>query len=301
VHQEEADQGILWFSPVSLGGGERLKVVATTSIVADVVDHIGGDRIDLTRLMPPGADPHSFEPTPQDVAAVSDAHIVFANGAGLEEFLEPLLESAGAEAKTLSLSQGIELHEFEDDGEGEHEHGVDPHTWTDPNNVRVWAQNIAQALSALDPAGAAAYESNANEYGAALEELNSWIEEQVALVPVAQRRMVTDHATFGYFAERYGFEMVGAIIPGYSTLSAPSAQELASLQDAIRDLGVQAVFVGNSVNPSLAQRVAEDSGVELVFLYTGSLSDSDGPASSYLEFMRYNVSQVVTALSAESP
>jgi manganese/iron transport system substrate-binding protein len=107
---------------------------------------------------------------------------------------------------------------------------------------------------------------------------------------------VTDHATFGYFADRYGFEMVGTVIPGYSTLSKPSAQALAELQDVIRELGVRAVFVGNTVNPGLAERTAQDTGVQIVFLYTGSLSDSGGPASSYIEFMRYNVTQIVQAL-----
>jgi len=288
-------------SPVALEPEHKLRVVVTTNILADVVAQIAGDRIDLTVLMPPGTDPHAFEPTPQDSAAVFDAHVVFANGAGLEEFLEPLLESAAATEKVVTVSQGIKLREFSAEAgqgyEGEEEHPAgDPHTWTDPHNVVVWTQNIAQALGMLDPGGAAFYQANAEAYAAALQALDLWIEEQVARLAPQQRRLVTDHATFGYFSDRYGFEMVGAVIPGYSTLSEPSAQALAELQDAIRDLGVKAVFVGNTVNPGLAQRIAEDTGVRIVFLYTGSLSEAGGPAGNYVDFMRYNVSQIVQAL-----
>ena len=300
---EQADTqayGLPLLPPVSLRGGEKLKVVATTSIVADVVGHVGGDRIELKVLVPVGTDPHSFEPTPRDIAAVSDAHVVFANGAGLEEFLEPLLQNAGEKEQVVHASTGIELRQVEAEEGAEreqgHQHGGDPHTWTDPNNVIVWTHNIEHALSTLDPAGAETYATKAQAYRAALEDLDAWIEQQIAQLPETDRKIVTDHATWGYFSERYGFEMVGAVIPGYSTLSEPSARELAELQDGIRNLGVKAVFVGNTVNPGLAQRVADDTGARLVFLYTGSLSEPDGPASSYLEFMQYNVSQMVSAL-----
>jgi ABC-type Zn uptake system ZnuABC Zn-binding protein ZnuA len=314
-HDQEADADEMpSLSPVSLSGGEKLQVVATTSIVADVVHTIGGDRIALTTLIPLGTDPHAFEPTPRDAAAVTDAHVVFANGAGLEVFLEPLLESAGADAKVVPVSYDVELvqiedeHEHEEEHEGEdreheeeheaHEHGdgVDPHTWFDPNNVRVWTQNIERALSALDPDGAEAYTANAETYTAQLEELDAWIREQVAQVDKANRRMVTDHTSLSYFVRRYGFEQVGAVFPGYSTLAEPSARELAALEDAIREFDVKAVFVGMTVNPDLAQRIADDTGVRLVVLYTGSLSEAGGPADDYVSFMRYNVSAIVEAL-----
>jgi manganese/iron transport system substrate-binding protein len=275
--------------------GKKLQAVATTTIVGDVVRAIGGDAIELKVLMPAETDPHSFEPTPQDAAAVADADVVFVNGIGLEVFLEPLLENAGSDAEIVVVSDGVELREFE--GEHEHQHGGDdPHVWFDPNNVMVWVQNIEQTLSRLDAANAQAYAANARAYQTELQELDTWIKEQVAQVPEAGRRIVTDHDTFGYFANRYGFEMLGAVVPGYSTLAEPSAKELAELEDAIRDLGVKAVFVGNTVNPNLAQRVAGDTGTKLVFLYTGSLSQPDGPASNYFAYMRYNVAQMIDAL-----
>jgi ABC-type Zn uptake system ZnuABC Zn-binding protein ZnuA len=290
-------------APVSLGEGEKLRVVATTSVVADVVSRVGGDHLDLTVLLPLGSDPHSFEPTPQDVAAVANAHVVFVNGAGLEVFLEPLLENAGGEAGVVPVSHGVELlraegeHEDEGEHEEEHEHGeYDPHVWFDPNNVLVWTSNIEEALSTLDPAGAAVYEANAEAYAAELRALDAWIREQVARLPEANRRLVTDHTSLTYFVQRYGFEQVGAVFVGYSTLSAPSARDLAELQEAIQDSGVKAIFVGTTVNPALADQIAQDTGVQVVLLYTGSLSEAGGPADSYLAMMRFNVSAIVEAL-----
>jgi ABC-type Zn uptake system ZnuABC Zn-binding protein ZnuA len=223
---------------------------------------------------------------------------------------------------TVHVSDGVELLEFgaetedgerhdHEDGddhegerdhegeyEGEHDHmGADPHVWTDPHSVMVWAGNIADSLGVLDPANADTYETNAQTYVEELEKLDEWIEEQVARVAPHDRQLVTDHTAFGYFAKRYGFDQVGAVIPGYSTLAEPSARELARLEGAIENRGVKAVFVGLTVNPDLARRVAEDTGTKLVFLYTGSLSEPDGPAGDYMAFMRYNVNAIVDALS----
>jgi ABC-type Zn uptake system ZnuABC Zn-binding protein ZnuA len=291
-------------SPVSLGAGERLRVVATTSVVADVVHNVGGDRIELKVLMPRGADPHSFEPTPQDVAAVVDAHVVFANGVGLEAFLDPLIESAGAEGKVAPVSVGVELlsldeeHEHEGgESEEEHERGeYDPHVWFDPKNVQVWVSNIAQVLQALDPDHADLYAENAAAYEAELLALHDWILEQVDQLPAARRQLVTDHTSLAYFAQRYGFDQIGAVFPGLSTLSEPSAQELAALQERIQEHRVKAIFVGTTVNPNLAQQVAHDTGVQIAFLYTGSLSAAGGPADTYLAMMRYNVTAIVEGL-----
>ncbi len=278
---------------VSLAEGEKLRVMATTSIVADVVGRVGGDRIVLQVLLPLGADPHAFEPTPQDVTAVADAHVVFINGAGLEAFLDKLLGSAGEGVIVIPVSYGVDLIALD---AHDHVRGVDPHTWFDPNNVAVWTRNIAQALSALDSENAETYAENAEAYEVELGELDAWIQDQVAGVPEGNRKLVTDHASFGYLARRYGFEQVGAVFPGYSTLAEPSARELAALEDAIEKYEVRAVYVGLTINPDLARRVAEDTGTKLVYLYAGSLSEEDGPAGDYLAMMRYNVSAIVDAL-----
>jgi ABC-type Zn uptake system ZnuABC Zn-binding protein ZnuA len=281
--------------------GAMLHVVATTGIVGDVVANVGGDLIALTVLLPPGTDPHAYEPTPQDVAAVADADLLFANGLDLEEFLEPMLESAGAEARAVHLSEGVTpleaSGEDHDEEEDEHDHGeIDPHVWTDPNNVMIWTERVAEALGERDPDHAADYQGNAEAYQELLAELDAWIQEQVESIPVADRRLVTDHSNLAYFAARYGLESVGAIIPGYSSMSEPSARELAAMEDAIRELGVKAVFVGNTVNPALAETVAQDTGTRLVLIYTGSLSEPGGGADSYLAYMRSNVEAIVGAL-----
>lgn len=272
-----------------------LKIVATTTIVGDVVRQIAGDQNQVTTLLPVGADPHSFQPTPQDVVRVADAGIIFSNGAGLEEFLQPLLKNAGSKAEVVAVSENIQLLDAQGPHANDHP-GGDPHTWFDPNNVILWTQVIEQKLSALNPANAQTYAANAQAYRQQLKELDTWIQEQVSQIPEANRQLVSDHTVFTYFAHRYGFTQDGAILPGYSTMAEPSAQELAALEDTIRSLGVKAVFVGETANSSLAERVSKDTGTQLVFLYTGSLSASGGPAGSYLDLMRYDVSAIGKAL-----
>jgi ABC-type Zn uptake system ZnuABC Zn-binding protein ZnuA len=283
--------------------GDGLKVAATTTLVGDVVRQVGGEHIALTVLLPVGADPHTFEPRPQDMAALSEAEVVFINGLGLEEALEPALE-ANVRGKVVSVSDGIEVLPFgaihedkgHDEGEENGHAAGDPHTWSDPNNVIVWVRNIAAALVEVDPAHAADYQANAEAYIADLQALDDWVRQQTAQLPAGQRKLVTDHAVLGHFAEEYGFEQVGLVTPALSTNAAPSAQELAALEDAIRAQGVRAVFVGREVNPATSEQVANDTGAKLVFIYSGSLGEPGSGAENYLEWMRYNVQAIVAAL-----
>ena len=300
---------------------KKLKVVATTTIVGDVVSQVGGELIELSVLLPVGTDPHGFDATPQDVAKLVESDIVFANGAGLEDFLESMIESAGAEDKVIYVSDGIKLisgehhdedegeehhdedegeeHHDEDEGEEHHDHGHagnDPHTWFSPSNVMVWAHNISEALGKVDSGNSQTYIANEENYREELTELDAWIREQVAQIPEMNRNLVTDHSVFAYYGQEYGFTQVGALIPGYSTLAEPTAKELAQVEDAIEQLNVKAVFVGYTFNPALAERVTSDTGTQLVFVYTGSLSEPEGEASTYLNYMRYNTTAFVNAL-----
>lgn len=288
-----------------LTSSELQQVVASTTIVGDVVRTIAGDTVNLTVLLPPGADPHTYEPTPQDMTRLADAELIFLNGGGLEELMEPLIESADSKAKIIHLSERITLLEGSEDHsleatpdtEGSHGHdGGDPHVWTDPNNILIWVDSIEAALSELNPGEAGQYQAKADEYRLELKTLDAWIAAEVNQIPPENRLLVTDHLEFTYFAKRYGFTLVGAVIPNYSTTADTSAQELAALEDAIRAQGVRAIFVGNTVNPALAQRVAKDTGVQLVTLLTGSLTEQGGEAATYLDYMRYNVSQIIQAL-----
>ncbi|MBX3045983.1 MAG: zinc ABC transporter substrate-binding protein [Anaerolineales bacterium] len=297
--------------------------MATTPILADIVSQVGGEHVQLSVLIPAGTDPHAFEPTPQDAARLAEADLVVVNGLGLEESLTSLLHEVEEDGRVVIASEGIDPLDFEHEHEGEHEHeheeehehedehehdeehehegehhheGQDPHVWMNPLNVSVWVDNIAAALSAADGANASEYQANADAYKAHLVELDHWIHEQVAMLPAADRKLVTDHESFNYFAEQYGFEIVGVLIPSFSTLSEVSAGELAELENTITTQNVPAIFIGASMSPGLAERVSADTGVALVVLYGETLSGQEGPAPSYLELMRYNVSSIVDAL-----
>lgn len=280
----------------------KLKVVATTTIVGDVVKQVAGDLVELKLLMPASADPHAYQPTPQDLATVAEADLIFINGLGFEQFLQEMLENAGTTNPVISVSEGIEPLELTEaehhkEAEEEHHHGTtDPHVWWNPQNVQQWSQNISQALTQADPIHADLYQANAQQYQQELETLDQWVAEQVSQIPPEQRVLVTDHDSLGYLADRYQFEIVGAIIPAYSTAAAPSAQELSALQTVIVEHGAKAIFVGNTANPQLAAQLAQDLGVQWVMIYTDSLSEADGPASSYLNLVRYTVKVIVAAL-----
>lgn len=301
---DDAAPGAL--SPVSLQAGEKLRVVATTSLIADVVANVGGDRIELAQLIPTGADPHGFTPAPRDVRTLNDAHVIFINGLGLEESLLPVLENLDRPVPLVAVNDGIEVitldegeHEDEHAADVEHDHGhegVDPHAWFSVPNVQVWTGNIAAALSALDPAQAEAYAAAAASYQESLDALDRELRDQIDAVPDEARKVATDHQALGYLAKEYGIEVVGAIVPSFSTLASASAQEMAALQERIKTQGVKAILVGTTVNPQTANRLAQDLGIGVVPIYTGSLSESGGPAATYVDFMRSNVSAIVEAL-----
>ena len=301
--------------PAETGQAERLRVVATTNIVGDVVANVGGDAIELTVLLPSGADPHGYVATPRELAEASEASLLFLSGFGLEEGMGGTLEQLAVDVPIVSISQGVQgiplaegaeelAHEGEESsgeepGPGEEPHaegGVDPHVWFDPTIVVLWTQNAAAALGARDPANRGIYQANADAYVESLRSLDAWITENVAAIPQAQRVLVTDHFVFGYFARRYGFEVVGAVIPAYSSSASPSPQDLADLLGAIQEHGVKAVFVGLSANADATQAVAQDAGIQVVPLYTESLSEPGGPADSYLGMLEYNVNAIVEAL-----
>jgi manganese/iron transport system substrate-binding protein len=284
-----------------------LMVMASTSIVADVVRQVGGELVQVETIVPIGADGHSYEPSPVDLARVSAAQIIFTVGVGYEEFLDRLIASSGTKAEVVALSENLTLRTLSEEEVGGHMHGdehgdehgagsVDPHTWTDPNNVKAWVEVIYAALSRLDPANADTYAARAATYQSQLDELDRWIAEQFAAIPAERRLIVSDHIIFGYMADRYGLRQLGSIIPGMSTSASPSAQELAALQDMIADYSVPAIFVGDIANKQLAEQIARDTGVRIFTVLTESLTDADGPGATYIDYMRFNVQTIVDGL-----
>ncbi|MGQ9902877.1 MAG: metal ABC transporter solute-binding protein, Zn/Mn family [Anaerolineae bacterium] len=429
----------------------KVRVVALESFIADIAQNVAGDRLKVKALMPPGLDPHAYQPTPADVAAVADSDVLIVNGAGLVPTLEELLKNAGgnhmlveaaagltsrepregeeavmspeerAEALCAQLPEEEEAaepveagamiesaaklgHEHEHDhkheGEHEHEHGLekfalrllgqagdfggylrlevkedgdylialpagqftltlagqskpveleetfevdcaglvqaaqmdlepgeytlalsgfaqaesfvvfgpagghhhhhdsgDPHFWLDPNLVIKYVENIRDALSVADPDGAPVYAANATAYIARLKELDAWIVEQVAQLPPEARKLVTNHESFGYFADRYGFQIIGTVVPNVSPMAQPSAQQLARLADRVKEAGVRAIFLETGADKRLAQQLAQETGIKVVTeLYSHSITDASGPAPTYIDMMRYNTQAIVNAL-----
>lgn len=266
-------------------------VLASTTILADIAQNIAGDRFEIASLLPIGSDPHSYQPTPKDVTRIADSKMLIINGAEYEHFLEALLENTEGEKRIIEASEGLGLRE-----EAEGEHGIDPHLWLDPINVMVYVENIRQGLTHYDTASAAEFQANADAYAAGLTELDAWIVDQVKQIPEEKRLLVTNHAALGYFAGRYGFSVVGAVVPGVSSDASPSAQQMAGLIDQIRATGAPAIFLDASDNTALAEQIAAETGVTVVTdLHLESLTDGP-PAATYLDMMRHNVTQIVDAL-----
>ncbi len=291
-------------------GVDSLKVVAVETFLTDVAQQVAGDRLKITALMPIGADPHSFEPTPVDVKKVADCNVLIVNGAGFEEFLDKLLKNAGGAHKVIEASTGLTSRAMRE-GEpaemsdtdlaepqgGDHRHEGDPHFWLAPGNMITYVQNIQKGLSEADADGAKIYATNADAYIARLKELDRWIADQVALIPPGRRLLVTNHESLGYFADRYGFRIIGTIVPSVSTGSSPSAKQLAMLADRIKATEARAIFLETGTNPQLARQLATETGIKVVTdLYTHSISIPSGPAPGYIEMMKYNTSAIVDAL-----
>jgi len=262
----------------------RLKVVATVAPVGALAAEVGGDHIELRTLVSAGADPHSYEISSKDRRALSDADVILRNGLGLDRFLDSAL--ADDSEKVVTVTAGVRLrvpnedsdNHTEDDG---HDHGdVDPHVWQDVDNAKVMVANIAAALAEADPDHAADYRANADAYAARLDEVDAEVRDLIASIPAENRKVVVNHDAFGYFTDRYGLEVVGTVIPGLSSTAEPSAQEIAELQETIRREGVKAIFAEQAIEPRVARRIAEDTGVRIVDDLYG---DSLGPEGSGAE------------------
>ncbi|MFC1466256.1 MAG: metal ABC transporter solute-binding protein, Zn/Mn family [Candidatus Brachytrichaceae bacterium NZ_4S206] len=301
----------------------KLRVLATFSIIADFVQNVAGDKVELITLVGPEMDSHDYEPTPSDAAKLADAQLIFENGLMFESWLDRLYEASGSRAKRIILSEGIdprpfehahgedehdheheadakEGHSHDEEKAGEHGHGeYDPHVWQDVRNAIQMVRNIAQALSEADPANADFYAANAEAYIAQLEALDEEIVGLVEQVPEDRRRLVTSHEALGYFADRYGFKMVGAVL---GTMSAearePSAQDFAKLAEAVKAEGVNVVFLENVTNPQAVERLAKEAGIRIgPSLYTDALGAPGSPGATYIDMMRFNVRAIVEALT----
>jgi ABC-type Zn uptake system ZnuABC Zn-binding protein ZnuA len=316
-------------APRSSGGAaatdSAVKVIATTSIIADLVQNVGGDRVNVRTLLSPETDPHTYSPTPSDVQGIAESEIVFENGLGLEAWLTEVMQNAGGSRPMITVSQGLTPIVSGADEHGDEQHADDtktdhvaggtataqttpqhadeaqsdgdPHMWFDVQHAIRYVENIRDGLKQVDPAGATIYDANAAAYIEQLNQLDAEIIKLAAMVPTERRKLITNHDNFGYFANRYGFEVVGHVFQSVSTDQEPSAQQIVQLVRLIKEQQVPAVFTENTVNPRLAEQVANEAGVKVVTtLYTDALGPAGSNGETYIKMMRYNAQQIVEAL-----
>ncbi len=278
-------------TPSTTAGGVR--VLATESFLGDVAQNIAGERLKIEILLQPGMDAHGFEPTPQDLAKISQSGVLIVNGLGYESWLSKTLENVGSQQLVVTASNGITPNA---DPSGEHKDG-DPHLWMNPLNVVRYAENIRDGLTQADPAGKDIYAKNAEAYIAKLKDLHQWALNAVSEIAVEKRLLVTNHDALGYLAQAYSLTVVGAVIPSVTTGSAPSARQMSALIETIKQSGAKAIFLDIGENDDLARQIADETGLKVVTdLYVESLSATDGPAPTYLEMIKHDVSQIVSAL-----
>ena len=264
-----------------------LRVVTTTTVFADIVQNVGGSRISVTSIIPPGVGPEDYEPKPEDARKLAGAGLIVSNGVGLDDFLDRMLSATGGQAPRLVLGDGIPTLTVN----GEQNH----HFWLDPSLVRrYYLPAIVGKLSSLDPAGKAAYEAKAAAYGGQLDALDAELKGKVEQIPPQNRKLVTFHDAFPYFARHYGFELVGVILQNVG--QDPSAADLAALVDTVKAAHVRAVFSEAQFSPKLSQTLAQEAGITQVVttLYNDALGPA--PADTYLGLMRWNVDHIVDAL-----
>jgi zinc/manganese transport system substrate-binding protein len=298
--------GLAACSDATTGDDDGAQILVTTSILGDVVQNLVGDAAEVEVIMPRGSDPHDFAPSAQQAEALRDADILVVNGLGFEAGLLDTIEAAEADGvRVVRATDGIEVlplgeveHAEEDAAEDEHEEGGDPHFFTDPRRMRDAAAHIAAELAAhVDGLDAPAVDERVEQYRADLEALDAEVERILAAVPPERRTLVTNHEVFGYFADRYDFEVLGAIIPGGTTLAEPSAADLADLAHEIAQAGVPAIFAETSAPSRLADALAaEGTDVEVVELFSESLGEADSDGGTYVAMVRTNAARIAAAL-----
>jgi ABC-type Zn uptake system ZnuABC Zn-binding protein ZnuA len=277
--------------------GPQLKglpnVLATESFLADIARNVAGSRIKVDTLLPVTVDPHEYQPKPMDVARLAQAQVLIINGLGYESWLQKTLDSLGGQRLVIVATNGLAPAP---DPSGNNSTG-DPHMWMNPLNVINYVQQIRDGLSKADPSGKDIYARNADAYVVKLQALDQWVKSQVDQLPVQKRLLITNHDALGYFARAYNFKIIGAIIPSVTTDASPSAQQLASLIDTIKNSGARAIFLDIGENQKLAQQIASETGVVVITdLYVESTSGPNGPAPTYIDMIKHDAAAILDAL-----
>ena len=268
----------------------RLRVVATTTQVADLAANVGGDRVRVSSLLKPGIDPHDYEPSPADIDAIAHADLVLENGVGLEAWLADTIDSSAFDGPVIDTSQGVRLRMVGG--------APDPHIWQDPGNAKRMAANIERGLAAAEPAAAPAFEANLAAYTRQLEALDAEVRRQVD--SLANRRVVTDHDAFGYYLDRYRLELVGTVIPSFDSSAELSGRDIRELVAKVRATRVRAIFTETTLPARAAETIGREAGVRVVSgddaLYGDSLGPPGSDGDTYLKMVRHNTQTIVSNL-----
>nr|WP_319513913.1 zinc ABC transporter substrate-binding protein [uncultured Cohaesibacter sp.] len=287
-----AGSALISFGMMSYASAKTIDVVASFTVLGDVVQNVGGDHVKVNSLVPANGDPHDFEPSPDDAKAVKEASVTFLSGEGLEGWFERLAKASGSKNKPVIVSKGIKTHEMEEDGETI----TDPHVWNSVPNVLVWVDNIEAALIKADPEDSADIKKSADAYRAKLNALDASIKAKFADVAKDKLKVLTSHDAFGYFSEAYGIKFLSPL--GLSTETEASAADVAELIDQIKAEGVKAYFLENSNDSRLVKQIANATGAQPGGeLYPEALSPKDGPAPTYIDMMTHNADLIAKAVS----
>jgi len=283
------------FAVMPAAAQEKLKVVATFSILADFARNVGGDRVAVSALVGANGDAHVYQPTPGDAKTLADAKVVLLNGLGFEGWINRLVKASGTKAAMATATKGVKPRKAEDDHG--HGHDADPHAWQSVANAKLYVANIRDALTAADPAGKDAYAANAAAYLAKLDALEAEVKAAVAAIPADRRKIITTHDAFGYFGAAYGVSFIAP--QGVSTEAEVSAKDVARIITQIRKQKIPAVFLENVTDKRLLERIGAEGGAKIGgTLYSDALTDEKGPAPTYIDMMRHNVKQLSAALTS---
>ncbi|MEE3661145.1 metal ABC transporter substrate-binding protein [Brenneria sp. g21c3] len=279
----------LLLSPLAMA--RNLDVVASFSVLGDMVSHIGGDRVTVTDLVKPNGDPHEFEPSPQDSKTLAKADVVFVSGLGLEGWMDRLITASGYQGKTIVASEGIAALHMEEDGKIV----TDPHAWNSMGNGVIYAHNIVEALAAADPQNADYFRRQGEVYIQQLQELDRYAKKTFAAIPAEKRKVLTSHDAFGYFSQAYGVTFLSPM--GYSTESEASSKKVAALITQIKKEKIKVYFIENQTDPRLVKQIANASGAQPGGeLYPEALTDASGPAATYAAAFKHNVDTLAASM-----
>jgi len=284
---------IALFLSTSLTSQDRLKVVASASMIADMTHEIVGDLHDIEMIVPIGGDPHLHEPTPSNARLVASADLILINGLTFEGWINELIENSGTNAKVVTVTEHITPLTSVT-----YANSADPHAWMDASLVKSYVKSIADAMISLDPSNKTTYEQRLESYTAELDDLDRDIKAAISTIPEQKRILITSHDAFQYYGRRYGVQLEA--IMGISTEAEAQTSDIRRVNQVIKEHRIPSIFVESTINPKLIQQIATDSKVSIGGeLFADSLGDKESPASTYIDMMRYNTTTIVTALSQE--